>query len=52
VRTRLLASGEDTAGGAVTIGARSTLVTVMAVLAEPESALAAVNVTVWLPASL
>jgi hypothetical protein len=36
----------ETAAGALTNGARSVLVTVIAVVAEPESALAAVKVTV------
>ena len=34
--------------GALTTGGRSTFVTVTTVVAEPESALAAVNVMVWL----
>ncbi len=38
-------SGTVAVAGAVTTGARSTLVTVMFVVAEPESAFAAVNVT-------
>jgi len=38
-------SAPEAVGGAVTTGARSTLVTVMFVVAEPESAFVAVNVT-------
>ena len=38
-------SNTETVAGAVTTGARSAGVTVMVVLAEPESAFAAVNVT-------
>jgi len=47
-------SGEPSAtvavAGAVTTGARSTLVTVIAVVAEPERAFVAVNVTLYVPA--
>jgi hypothetical protein len=39
-----------TVAGAVTTGARSTLFTVIVVVAVPESAFAAVNVTVYVPA--
>jgi len=40
----------EAVAGAVTVGARSTLFTVIAVDAEPERAFAAVNVTAKLPA--
>jgi hypothetical protein len=39
----------EAVAGAVTDGARSPLVTVSVVAAEPERALAAVNVTVYVP---
>jgi hypothetical protein len=38
-------SATEAVAGAVTTGARSALVTVMALVLEPESALPAVNVT-------
>src|SRR5262245_30837452 len=47
---RRLFSATVTVAGTVTTGARSTLVTVMALVAEPESALLAVNVTLYCPA--
>src|SRR5262245_53124581 len=43
-------SATATVAGAVTTGARSVLVTVTTVVAEPESALLAVIMMLWLPA--
>src|SRR5512143_4373212 len=45
VNVRLTPSGSDSPAGAVSTGHRSALLTVMAVVAEPESAFEAVKVT-------
>ena len=49
VNVRLVPSATDWVAGAVTTGARSTLLTVTTVDAEPESAFVAVKVTVYVP---
>jgi hypothetical protein len=50
VKVMSVPSFPDAVAGAVTVGARSTLVTVTTVEAEPERAFDAVTVTVYVPA--
>jgi hypothetical protein len=50
VKLKATPSAADWVAGAVTVGARSTLLTVTVVAAEPERAFAAVTVTAYVPA--